>query len=453
MALRRTRLVAAVAAAGFLASACGGTGSAGMAGATPDVEAAAAVAGTPGTPGAPGSPGTGGTPLATPTTPTPVSTATATAGHGEGTLTVLALNGYVEWGGTDPTVNWVRGFEARTGCKISLKYYDPGQAPPPDDFAPASFDVISATPELAGKLIGERKVAPLDTTLVDGYDKIPKRLRGLRAFTQDDRVYGVPYLWGLNEVLYDTTKVDPEDAGAIFKDKGPVLFRDSPLSIADAALVLKSRGMDIKDPFELTPAQLDAALALFSAGKPSAGPAGSPSAGPSAGSSTGSSTGSSARPSAGASGRASGGLSGASGERAYWRDPIEVVEGFASGSVRLAEGTPYHLDVLKRGHKPVEALGERPVTGWVDSWMVSSAAAHPACAAQWLSWTASADVQRKASAWVGLAPANPGACTGRTRRICADYRVGEPHEFKGVYFAARPADYTQWAERWRQLVG
>ncbi|MEZ0076891.1 extracellular solute-binding protein [Planotetraspora sp. GP83] len=447
MALRRTRLVAAVAAAGFLASACGGTGQtstaqistarAGTAGAAPDVKAAAAL---PVTPGALGSPGTGGGPLATPATPTPptpVSSATATAGRGEGMVTVMALNGYVEWGGTDPTVNWVRGFEDRTGCKVGLKYYDPGQAAPPDDFAPASFDVISATPELAGKLIGERKVAPLDTTLIDGYDKIPKRLRGLGAFTQDDRVYGVPYLWGLNEVLYDTTKVDPEDPGAIFKDKGPVLFRDSPLSIADAALVLKSRGMDIKDPFELTPAQLDAALALFSAGKPSASAAGSPSAGPSASSSAGSSA----------------GLSGRAGERAYWRDPIEVVQGFATGSVRLAQGTPYHLDVLKRGHKPVKAVDERPVTGWVDSWMVSSAAAHPACAAQWLSWTASADVQRKASAWVGLAPANPGACTGRTRRICADYHVGDPHEFKGVYFAARPADYPQWVERWRRLVG
>jgi putative spermidine/putrescine transport system substrate-binding protein len=328
-------------------------------------------------------------------------------GPGEGALSVVALNGYAEWGGTDPKVNWVAGFQKETGCKVSIRYYNPAQPERPGDYAPSSFDVISAPPEVAGRLIDEGKVATLNTALLAGYEKIPKRLRALP--TGRGQVYGVPYLWGINEVLYDSGKIRRGGQAAIFSDKGRVMFKDSPLSLADAALVLKDRGMEIKNPFSLTASQLDAAADLFSAGR--------------------------------------------SGTRTYWRDPLEVVRGFASGSVRLAQGTPYQMDVLQRGRKPVRAVGDRPVTGWADSWMVSSGAAHPSCAYEWLNWTSSADVQRKASAWTGLAPANPEACAGRTRRICDDYQMGEAGGFDEVLFAVRPQNYDQWIDRWSRIVG
>jgi putative spermidine/putrescine transport system substrate-binding protein len=389
VALRRTRQVVAV-AAGLLAAACGASGRAETTQATPRTAAGAA---TPTTPGVS-------------TTPTGSATpsASASVGPGEGAVRVIAINGYVEWGGTDPKVNWVAPFEKKTGCKVSLSYYDPRQEMRPGGSTPASFDVISASPEVAGRLIGEGKVARLNTSLIHDYGKVPKRLRELPAYTQEGRVFGLPYLWGVNEVLYDTAKVRPKDAGELFDHKGPVLLKDSPLSIADAALVLKHRGEDIKNPFDLTPGQLDDAIALLSKGK--------------------------------------------SDERAYWRDPIEVVQRFATGSVRLAQGTSYQLDVLQRGHKPVAAVTRGDVTGWADSWMVSSEAPHPACAYQWLSWVGSAGVQKTASWWTGLAPANPAACTGETSRICADYHVGRADEFTGVHFAVRPADYAQWVERW-----
>ncbi|MEW9534572.1 extracellular solute-binding protein [Microbispora sp. NPDC049125] len=407
----------AVAAAGLLAAACagpgqtggGGTGG-GTAGAafTPSGSASASALASSGVPVTPASPASSAPTAATPGTGSPAPSPIASAGRGEGAVSVMALNGYAEWGGVDPKVKWVGTFEQDTGCKVSLRYYDPAQPEKPGDFDPSSFDVVSATPVVGGRLIDERKVAPLNTELLGDYDQIPARLRDLPSVTRDDQVYGVPYLWGTNEVLYDSGKVRPGGPEAIFTDKGPVMFRDSPLTLADAALVLKGRGADIKDPFDLTPAQLAAAAALFEPGTP--------------------------------------------GRRLYWSNPIEVVQGFAARTVRLAQGTPYHLDVLKRGHRPVKAVGDRPVTGWADSWMVSSSAAHPSCAYQWLDYTSTADVQRKASAWMGFAPANPGACTGRARRICADYHVGEARAFKGVVFATRPPGYDQWIDRWSRIA-
>lgn len=397
--MRRTHLVATVVAAGLLAAACAGRPGPATELATPGTSAAAAATASG---GAGPSPSSGGP------TPTPV----ASVGPGEGTVSVVAIDGYAEWGGVDPKVKWVGTFEKETGCKVSLRYYDPRQEEKPGDFAPSSFDVISATPEVGGRLMDDGKAAPLNTALLDGYDKIPKRLRTLPSVTRGERVYGVPYVWATNEILYDAGKVGPDGPESLFTDKGPVMVRDRPLSLADAALVLKAQGTDIgediKDPFDLTDAQLDAAAKLFTSDE--------------------------------------------DGRRVFWRDPVEVVQGFATGSVRLAQATPYHLDVLRRGHKPVRALTDRPVTGWADAWMMSAQAPHPSCAYKWLGFTMSADVQRKVSAWMGLAPANPEGCTGAARRICADYRAGTSRAFQGVYFAVRPEAYDKWVERWSRIV-
>nr|WP_191910499.1 extracellular solute-binding protein [Microbispora cellulosiformans] len=394
--MRRTHVAVVAVASAALLAACGSRSAPGTETVTPGASEAAAST----------TASTGPGPSAPAATPTP--TPAASLGPGEGTVSVVALDGYAEWGGVDPKVKWVGTFEKETGCKVSLRFYDPRQEEKPGDFAPSSFDVVSATPEVGGRLMAEGRAAPLNTALLTGYDKIPKRLRTLPSVTRGEQVYGVPYVWATNEVLYDSGKVRSAGPESLFEDKGPVLLRDRPLSLADAALVLKARGADIEDPFDLTDDQLDAAADLFRAGD--------------------------------------------AGSRLYWRDPIQVVQAFATGSVRLAQATPYHADVLSHGHKPVKVAGDRPVTGWADAWMLSAQAPHPSCAYKWLDFTASADVQRKVSAWMGLAPANPEACTGAARRICADYEVGEPGAFKDVYFAVRPEAYDKWVGHWSRIV-
>ncbi|WP_433349700.1 extracellular solute-binding protein [Microtetraspora malaysiensis] len=418
---------AATALIGLLAAACGvtETTTAGMAATSPAATTATTTAtatatphsrgaGTPavGSGAVPRARATGPSPSPTPSKPEKTPTPIASTGPGEGAVNVLALPGYVEWGGTDPKVNWVTPFQTRTGCKVNLRTYDAAAtaagARPLD---PGSFDVVAAPPEVAGKLIDEGSVAPLNTSLIAAYHDIPKRLRRLE--TRKGDAYGVPYLWGVNEVLYDSSKKGPTTAAALYGGTGKVMLKNSPLTIADAALVLKRRGADIEDPFQLTPSQFDDAIKLLSRGK--------------------------------------------SADRVYWRDPIEVVQGFASGAVRLAQGTPYQRDVLAQGDRPVKAASG-PVTGWADAWMVSSAAAHPSCAYEWLDWVSSVAVQKDAAEWVGLAPANREACAGRTRRICAD-----DESFDDVYFASRPAKkcagadgecvpYGHWVERWKHFV-
>ncbi|GLW08401.1 spermidine/putrescine ABC transporter substrate-binding protein [Microtetraspora sp. NBRC 13810] len=397
---RGRRLAALVAVGGLALAACGGTNDA-PAGRTVSV----AVQGGAAAP----------SPAATPTgSPGP------TIGAGEGRLSVLAYRGYAEYGGSDPRLNWVGPFEKETGCRVVVldQVRTPGELA--ELWPTKPYDVVSASPELAGQLISEKKVVPIDTSLVPGYDEIPKWLRTLPAYDRDGKVYGVPFLWRVNELLYDSSKAGSA-SWADFYRSGQAAIEDDPLSIADAALALKKSdpGLDIEDPFQLTHRQLDAAVALI-AGQKGNG-------------------------------------------REYWKDPLDVIEGFAAGALRMALASPYDQDLLRRAGRPVKAVESDPGTGRADAWMVSAGAASPNCARLWLRWMSTPEVQQQAVGWTGMAPANPGACVGRARRVCDTYPMTDDAWLDKVSFAERPTgdcggdngectEYTEWAARWQELV-
>ncbi|WP_248960421.1 extracellular solute-binding protein [Sphaerisporangium perillae] len=370
-------------------------------------------------------------PAASPSrTPTPSPKALE---PGEGAVTVLTYRGYAEYGANDRRVNWVGAFERATGCRVNLRF--PQTSDQMDRLvAQTAYDVVSAPPEIGGRLISEGKVAPLTTSLVPHYDEIPAWLRSQRSVTAGSQVYGVPYLWGWYATLYDSGKTRPAAAGALYSDRGPVMLKDGPLTIADAALTLKRQRpeLGIVDPYELTRPQLDAATELL--------------------------------------GERRGGA-----ERSYWKEPIQAVQGFTGGSVRIGRALPYQLDILRAAGRPVKALKGEPTTGWVDSWMISAQAAAPNCAYRWIDWATTAKVQQQASVWNVLAPANPRACawhseeTGKFRQteqakgICAAYRVTDGGWHKKISFAVLPVkdcegqdgqctDYAEWTDRWRLLV-
>ncbi|GAB1824486.1 type 2 periplasmic-binding domain-containing protein [Herbidospora sp. RD11066] len=332
-------------------------------------------------------------------TPTP-------SGTGEGALTVLAPRGFVEWGGNDRKVNWVAPFERATGCRVTYRPWDYVAGNPVNV---DTFDVVAAGPDLAGKLVAEQGAARVDTGEVAGYSSLPKWVRELVGD------HGVPYVW-------DTTVVAVKDGakGSIFETDEPVLLRDSPLTIADAALAL---GFD--NPYQLSPEQLGEAVALLEKKKEG---------------------------------------------RAYWRDPIQVIEGFAGGAA-MAQATPYVLGGMAgAGLKVRQAEG--PATGWVMSWMVSARAAHPECAKSWLDYSLRPEVQREVAWWTGTAPANTKACTYKTpeKEALPDEGVKQDriatlcgeHLSKGVVFATFPAKdcggeegsctaYEDWIKAWGAL--
>ncbi|WP_283134265.1 extracellular solute-binding protein [Rhizohabitans arisaemae] len=356
--------------------------------------------------------GTPGPPVAPKPTPTTTPTPPAALGPPESTLNIVTFPGYAERGGNDPRVDWVTEFERETECKVGIREVESveemGARFDPEAY---DYDVALVPPELADELIAARRVEPLNFALIDGYDATIPRLRNLPGI----KGYGVPFVWSVNRIAYHTSAVKsaPEDARGLFTADGGVVMRDHPLTIADAALYLRDRRPDLRisDPFQLTPAQLEAAVDTLARQREAV--------------------------------------------RLYWRRAVEVVEAFVGGEVRVGQMAPYHAQLLARAGQPVKTARKPPATGWVDSWMVAAHTSRRTCAYKWLSWTASPEVQRRAAAWTGTAPANRDACEGLGGELCPDIR--------SVEFARRPtADcggtgqgcttYATWATRWLEIA-
>ncbi|MET7465235.1 extracellular solute-binding protein [Nonomuraea sp. NPDC005501] len=322
----------------------------------------------------------------------------------DGTLQILTYRGYADYSGTTGE------FEKSTGCRIAR--YDTVQtaAQMAAQVGQRPYDVISAGPVLAADLIAGKQVQPVDPAKVPGYGDLTKRFRDMTV--RSGKVYGVPYLWGFHEFLYDSSRVKGDPTLRDVFGSGHVALRDTPLTIADAALADGVEG----DPFELGKDEL---------------------------------------------GRAAGLLEEQPG-REYWTEPLDLVKGFATGSLDYAQATPYYRLLLQEAGRPVKAVDAPRTTGWVDSWMLGAGVPNTECAYRWLAYTATAAVQRKAVAWVGLAPANPKACAKATRRVCDAFGVDEPERLDRVAFATRPPDgckpkdgcpaYAAWEKRWHALV-
>ncbi|GAA3125863.1 extracellular solute-binding protein [Streptosporangium carneum] len=362
-----------------------------------------------------------GSPGSSPDGSGPSPAPSASIGKAEGTLQVLTFQGHVEYGGATSSADWVSPFEKLTGCRISRLDRVRTSEEMADKLRGASYDVVSPSPDLAGRLVAEGEVVPLDTGLLQFYKDIPRRLRespATRGGDGEGRVYGVPFLWGVNQVMYEGA--EPEGPDALYRTERAAI-RNTPLGIADAALALRETqpALGIKDPFQLTAAQLDAAEKLLAEKN---GP-----------------------------------------QRIYWQSSLDVIQAFATGEVRLAQALPYHLDLFRRAGRPVKEMKAKAMTGWVDSWMVGADAPSPNCAYKWLNWVSSADTQRAAAAWTGLAPANQKACDGDARRLCEIYHVRDDRWLRRVLFAVRPTkdcgglggectDYPEWEKGWKSLV-
>jgi putative spermidine/putrescine transport system substrate-binding protein len=351
-----------------------------------------------------------------------------TIGPGEGQLNLVAFPGYVQSGTNDPKVDWVTPFTNRTGCKVNLKAVtSPQQMVALMSDSKRRYDGVSAPPETAGQLIAARQVAQLNPALVDAYPDLQPRLRALTR--KGGKVYGVPFAWGADLIMYDTRAVQPAPSGwsALFDPAkfgpyaGKIVMRDSPLDLADAALYLKSTDhkLGITNPYELTARQLAAAAAVLKKQHPAV--------------------------------------------QAYWGRSTDAIEAFAGNGAVLGQVGAYHVDVLGRAGLSVQSV--RPsegVTGWSDAWMMSARASHPNCMYQWMSWTNTPDVQQQLAQWNGVAAANPALCSQQNRAFCDAYHIDDKSYLDRVQFAAAPVancgngntnctDYSQWVRAWNKL--
>ena len=166
------------------------------------------------------------------------------------------------WEGyADPS--YVRAFEESHHCKISASYMGSS-----DELvaklrggSASNYDVISPSSDVATMIASSGLAAPLDLSKLPAYPQLSERLRNMPLVRVNGNVYGVPFTWGPNPLLYDTTYfAKAPDSWAVLWDpklKGKISAWDELSTMYMAAQVL---GYDKPDPdhiYNLSDAELD----------------------------------------------------------------------------------------------------------------------------------------------------------------------------------------------------
>ena len=235
------------------------------------------------------------------------------------------------------------------------------------------YDLVSASGDVSGELIARRYVRPVNVALVPAWRQLASAFRSPPYNTIRGVHYGFTVMWTPNLLVYQRELAKPAPASwrAVYNDRfrGKVSIPDNPMEIADAALFLQATAprFGIRDPYELTPRQFDAAVALLRRQRPLV--------------------------------------------KRYWQYASEQIQDFRTGAAVVGSGWPYQVQVLDASDVPVRRLVPRDgSTAWADSWLLGARAAHRNCAYLWLRHVLTAEVQAQQALVLRESPVNPKAC-------------------------------------------
>ncbi|WP_286912979.1 MULTISPECIES: putative ABC transporter substrate-binding protein YdcS [unclassified Pseudomonas] len=350
-------------------------------------------------------------------------------GATEGQLDIVAWPGYIERGESDKAYDWVSGFEKDTGCKVNVK-----TAATSDEMVSlmnkGGYDLVTASGDASLRLIVGKKVQPINTALIPNWKNIDPRLQNGGWYVVDKQVYGTPYQWGPNVLLYNTNtfKQAPTSWGVVFQpqelpdgkpNKGRVQAYDGPIYIADAALYLKSAKpeLGIQDPYELNEAQYKAVLELLRQQQPLI--------------------------------------------HRYWHDATVQMSDVKNEGVVASSSWGYMVNGLKAENQPVAStIPKEGATGWADTTMLHSEAKHPNCAYKWMDWSLQPKVQGDVAAWFGSLPAVPAACTSSELLGAEGCKTNGFDNFDKIAFWKTPqaqggkfVPYSRWTQDYIAIMG
>jgi putative spermidine/putrescine transport system substrate-binding protein len=350
-------------------------------------------------------------------------------GKGEGSLNLIEWSAY-----SDPS--FANTFEKQTGCIIHRK--DAGTS---NEMVAlmrtggggggGQYDLVSASGDASLRLIYGGDVQPVNVNLIPSWKDFLPAFKSPGHNTVKGVHYGVSVQWGPNTLIYNTSKVKPAPSGwaSIYdgKYKGKLTVPNNPIQIADAALYLEQTkpSLGIKDPYELTQDQLNAAVSLLKSQKPNL--------------------------------------------KRYWNYAADEITSFKNGDVWMGAGWPYQTLQLQASKAPIKEIVPLPTTGWADTWMLAKKAPHPNCAYMWMKYVTTPAVEAKQALVFGETPVNPKACPYMNKiqaGSCAKYHLNEPASYYNkIKFWKTPVaqcgwkpgndcmDYNAWQRAWTTITG
>ena len=279
------------------------------------------------------------------------------------TLGLLVWEGYA-----DPS--FIQAFETKCQCKVSASYMGSS-----DELvaklrggSASNYDVISPSSDVATMIATSGLALPLDVTKFPAYGQLMPALTSLPLVKSQGKVYGVPFQWGPNPLLYDTTAfpVAPDSWSILWDPKleGQVSVWDDLSTVYMAAQVL---GYDKPDPsalYNLSDEQLEKVKQKLIELKPNI--------------------------------------------RKMWSTGGELTNLFENREVRIAMGWPLMTNQLRQRHFPIgETIPKENTTGWIDHLMITSASEHKDLAYHLIEYLIEPGTQKQVGAVTGYLPANP----------------------------------------------
>ena len=326
----------------------------------------------------------------------------------EPTLSLLVWEGYA-----DPS--YVHDFEVSHHCKVVASYMGSS-----DELvaklrggSAANYDVISPSSDVAASIVKAGLAAPLDLSKLPAYPQLSAKLRDSSLVKSNGQVYGVPFMWGPNPLLYDTTAFSqPPDSWAVMWDpkfRGKVSLWDELSSIYVAAQIL---GYDKPDPnqlYNLSDAQLEAARKKLLELKPNI--------------------------------------------RKYWTTGGELTNLFQNHEIVLAMGWPLNTAQLRKLNFPIgETIPKENTTGWIDHLMITAASKNKDLATEFLAVMIDAKTQKLVSDVTHYTPANPDAAIYLSSDGKKSLHLNDPNSYMmHIYFWQDVPRRAKYNEIWNEV--
>jgi spermidine/putrescine transport system substrate-binding protein len=332
----------------------------------------------------------------------------AACGRKEETLSMLVWEGYA-----DP--NFVHAFEESHHCKVVASYMGSS-----DELvaklrggSASNYDVISPSSDVATSIVRANLAAPLDLSKLPSYSQLSSKLRESPLVKLNGQTYGVPFMWGPNPLLYDTTVfTQPPDSWRVFwepKFKAKVSVWDELSTLYMAAQIL---GYDKPDPghlYNLSDAELDAVKKKLLELKPNI--------------------------------------------RKMWATGGELTNLFQNHEVVLAMGWPLMTTQLRKLNFPIgEIIPEENTTGWIDHLVITAASAHRELAHAFLEYMIEAQTQKLVTDVTHYTPANPGAGQFLTADEKKGLHLDDPDAYmQRIYFWQDVPRRAKYNEIWNEV--
>ena len=324
------------------------------------------------------------------------------------TLSLLVWEGYA-----DPS--YVRAFEEANHCKVSASYMGSS-----DELvtklrggSAGNYDVISPSSDVATSIATGGLAAPLDMSKLPSYSQLSPQLTSLPLVHVNGQVYGVPFMWGPDPLIYDTTAfAQPPNSWTVFWDpkyRGKISVWDDLSTVYMAAQVL---GYDKPNPgqlYNLSDEQLETVKKKLLELKPNI--------------------------------------------RKMWATGGELTNLFQNHEVVAAMGWPLMTNQLRKINFPVgETIPKENTTGWIDHLMITSGSENKELAYKFLEFMIEAQTQKKVADVTGYTPANPHAAQFMTPEEVKSLHLDDVDNYqKHIYFWQNVPRRSKYNEIWNEV--